>query len=153
MVRYRCGLGCLILLLASAQAVRSQTEPAAATGSVCVLPYVKLTGDVHRQSPDVPPPAKHYTLRLDGGAWIPLSSEASRALIDIPAVGRHKVVIRGDGKPFVAFSFSFAQYGSTELCLMQREMYKDWVMTQAKRSFKSCQCKGVEPASWAPGPQ
>jgi hypothetical protein len=81
---------------------------------------------------------------------VPLSSQTSRFLVSIPSAGRHKVVIRGDGKPFVAFSFSFAQYESTALCLMQRDMYLDWVMTQSKGSFKVCQCKGVAPASWAP---
>jgi hypothetical protein len=86
----------------------------------------------------VPPAAKHYALRLDGG---------------IPYAGRHKVVIRGDGKPFVAFSFSFAEYESTELCLMQRDMYLDWVLARSKESFKVCHCKGIAPASWTPSTQ
>lgn len=152
MIRSRYGLVCIVLWLAvsiPAHAQPAQTGPAPNAGSVCVLASVPLA-EVRGQSPSVPPAAKEYTLRLDGGPWVPLSSKSSRLLDAIPYAGRHKVVIRGDGKPFVAFSFSFAEYESSDLCLVQNDMYLDWMLVRSQDWFKVCRCKGVAPAAWAP---
>ena len=61
------------LLVISARPSDAQTADLE-TGSLCVLPHVK-PADAPMQSPDVPPAADTYSLRMDGGEWVPLSPE------------------------------------------------------------------------------
>jgi hypothetical protein len=114
-------------------------------GSLCVLAHIKLE-DVRMQSPDVPSAAKTYTLRLDGGPWIGLSPDHQVLLKDIPRSGRHQVVIRGDGRPFVAFPLTFRN--EKDLCLWQNNMYLTWHINRPADSFKACRCQDIEPAAW-----
>jgi hypothetical protein len=114
-------------------------------GSLCVLSYVKLE-DVRMQSPDVPSAAKTYTLRLDGGPWIALSPDHQLLFKDIPRSKRHQVVIRGDGRPFVAFPLTFGK--ETDLCLSQNDMYLTWHINRPRDSFRACRCRDIEPTVW-----
>ena len=124
-----------------------QTRAAATTGSLCVLPHVERSTST-TSSPEVPPAAEHYTLRLDGGLWVPLSAQTSVLLADIPLQGTHKVAIRGDGRPFAAFSFSFSEFQRPDLCLSQSGLYLTWRFHPSPQ-YNGCQCKGVTAASWA----
>lgn len=137
----------VMLCAASAGWVDAQARSEAAAGSLCVLPHVRR-GETETRSPEVPPAAEHYTLRLDGGAWIPLSSQTPVRLARIPVQGWHKVVIRGDDKPFSAFSFSFTQLGRPDLCLSQSGLYLTWRFHPSP-SYSGCRCKGITPAPWA----
>src|SRR5205085_1828728 len=120
-------------------------------GSLCVLPHVKKA-DAFRQSPEVPPAAEQYSLRLDDGNWVPLSSQSPVLLADIPRAGRHKVLIRGDGKPFSAFTFTFEELHATDLCLSQSGLYLVWRFHPSAASYVPCRCAGIEPAGWAASP-
>jgi hypothetical protein len=145
-------LGTVLLVLAAARSVSAQPSPPSEVGSVCVLPHVKRA-DARTQSPDVPPAAREYSLRLDGGQWVSLSSQERVLLTGIPRAGRHKVAIRGDGRPFVAFTFTFRGFRAPQLCLLQSDMYLTWQLYASRDSFAACRCDGVEPVTWKPGPR
>jgi hypothetical protein len=137
----------LMLAAASTTWPGAQALPDVTTGSLCVLPHVERA-QAHRSSPMVPPPAEHYSLRLDGGAWVPLSARTAVLLADIPLQGTHKVAIRGDGRPFSAFSFSFAEFDRSDLCLSQNDLYLTWGFHPSPK-YSGCRCKGITPAKWA----
>jgi hypothetical protein len=115
----------LTLALASTSSSGAQARNGATTGSLCVLPHAEQA-QAKTSSPEVPPAAEHYSLRLDGGAWVPLSPKTSVLLADIPLHGTHKVAIRGDGRPFSAFSFSFTPLGRSNACLSQSGLNLTW---------------------------
>jgi hypothetical protein len=123
------------------------TLVAGATGSLCVLPHVPRAQATTR-SPEMPPAAEHYSLRLDGGALVPLSATAAVLLADIPLEGRHKVAISGDGQPFSAFSFSFKEQGRPDACLSQSGLYLTWRFHPSP-DYKGCRCEGIAPTRWA----
>ena len=141
----------LTFVVASAASGGAQARGDATTGSLCVLPHVERT-QAKTQSPEVPPAAEHYSLRLDGGAWVPLSGQSPVLLADIPLQGTHKVAIRGDGRPFSAFSFSFKEQARPDLCLSQSGLYLTWRFHPTPR-FCGCQCTGITPAKWTSGPE
>jgi len=87
-----------------------------------MLPHVKKA-EALRQSPTVPPAAETYSLRLDDGRWVALSANSPALLAGIPLTGRHKVSIRGDGKPFSAFNFTFDELHTTNVCVSQSPLY------------------------------
>jgi hypothetical protein len=136
----------LMLAAASTSSPGAQARADATTGSLCVLPHVARAQATTR-SPEVPPGAEHYSLRLDGGAWVPLSAQTSVLLADIPLQGSHKVAIKGDGRPFSAFSFSFTEFGRPDLCLSQSGLYLTWRFHPSP-TYSGCRCKGITPAEW-----
>jgi len=136
-----------MLIAASTASPGAQARADATTGSLCVLPHVERA-QATRQSPEVPAAAEHYSLRLDGGAWVPLSVQTSVLLADIPLQGTHKVAIRGDGRPFSAFSFSFTELGRSDLCLSQSGLYLTWRFHPSP-AYSGCRCKAITPAAWA----
>jgi hypothetical protein len=118
-------------------------------GSVCVLPYLR-PADMPRRSgdPKAPDPAESYSIRLDNGRWLALSTQKATLLTGIPQDGRHRVAIRGDGRPYAAFSFTFAELKATDLCLWQNDLYQTWNLWASRDSFKACRCGDVAPAHW-----
>lgn len=88
----------------------------------------------------------HYA--STGAAWVPLSINTSVLLSDIPLEGVHKVLIRGDDRPFSAFSFSFTERGRSDLCLSQSGLYLTWRFHPSP-TYGPCQCKGIMPVRWA----
>jgi hypothetical protein len=136
----------LMLAAASTASPRGQARADTATGSLCVLPHVERA-QAKTRSPEVPPGAEHYSLRLDGGAWVPLSARNSVLLAEIPLQGTHKVAIKGDGRPFSAFSFSFTELGRSDLCLSQSGLYLTWRFHPSP-AYSGCRCKAVTPAAW-----
>jgi len=136
-----------LLLAASTASPGAQARAEATTGSLCVLPHVERAQAI-TSSPEVPPAAERYSLRLDGGAWVALSAHSAVLLADIPLQGTHKVAIRGDGRPFSAFSFSFTEIGRSDLCLSQSGMYLTWRFHPSP-AYSGCRCKGMTPARWA----
>src|SRR3954470_7024003 len=139
----------LILSAASTRFVSGKATASNPTGSLCVLPHVKRANATTR-SPDVPPAAEHDALRLDGGAWVPLSAQTAVLLTDIPLQGRHKVVITGDGRPFSSFSFSFTELRRSDLCLSQSGLYRTWRFHPSP-AYSGCRCEGITPAVWTGG--
>jgi hypothetical protein len=137
-------LSAIVLVLT----VQAPTHPPGAAGSLCILPHVRLA-DAHTGSPDMPPPAEKYTLRLDGGRWVALSPESRILLVEIPLAGRHRVAIRGDGRPWAAFTFAFKDSTPT-LCLYQNDLYLWWQLAIPRESFAACRCSGVESTPWQP---
>jgi hypothetical protein len=137
----------LMLALSTASSPSAQARSDATTGTLCVLPHVQR-GQARTGSPDVPPAAEHYALRLDGGSWVAMSAQTSVLLADIPLEGAHKVAIRGDGRPFSAFSFSFAELGRSDLCLSQSGLYLTWRFHPSP-AYGGCRCQGIKPAAWA----
>ena len=137
----------IAMLLAAASTASPGAQARATTGSLCVLPHVDRA-QAKTSSPEVPPAAEHYSLRLDGGDWVPLSVQTSVLLADIPLEGKHKVAIRGDGRPFSAFSFSFTELGRPDLCLSQSGLYLTWRFHPSP-AYTGCRCKGITPAAWA----
>jgi len=136
----------LLFILVARLSSSAQTDPAQAVGSLCILAHPTKAG-ARGGSPEMPPPAEKDTLRLDGGRWVELSTKTSVWLTDIPRVGRHKVAIRGDGRPGAAFTFTF-DAPERDLCLYQNDSYGWWQLTLPRQSFPSCRCKGVDPSSW-----
>jgi hypothetical protein len=134
-------------ILIAGRSVWAQSRHTPNVGSLCVLPHVKKV-DALRQSPEVPPAAEEYSRRLDGGNWVVLSSQSPVLLAEIPLAGRHKVFIRGDGKPFSAFTFTFEELRATNLCLSQSGLYLVWRFHPPAESYVQCRCTGVEPAAW-----
>ena len=137
------------LLLTAANVAWSVTQaPAdATTGTLCVLPHVERA-EATTSSPELAPAAEHYALRLDGGSWVPLSAQTSVLLTDIPLTGTHKIAIRGDGRPFSAFSFSFTELGRSDLCLSQSGLYLTWRFHPSP-GYSGCRCNGITPATWS----
>ncbi len=127
--------------------VAGQSTPSQNVGSLCVLPHVRKA-DVMMQSPDVPPAAENYSLRLDNGRWVPLSPDSSVLLADIPRAGRHRVIIRGADKPFSAFAFTFDEFPATDLCLVQNSLYLIWQFHPSSARYAPCRCKGITPIAW-----
>src|SRR5687767_2828555 len=118
-----CGTFVIVgLILTAVRPADRQPRGNQNIGSLCVLPHVKKA-DALRRSPDVPPAAERYALRLDDGNWVPLSSASPVLLADIPRVVRHRVVIRGDEKPFSTFTFTFEELHAKDLCLSQSGLY------------------------------
>lgn len=89
-------------------------------------------------------PAEAYTIRLDGRTWIPLSTSERVLIANIPRNGRHRVAIRGDGRPWAAFSLTFDADRPPDLCLYQNGFYLWWQMFNVRDSSKSCRCEGVQ---------
>ena len=123
--------------------------PESAVGSICVLRHL-LPEQMPRRGADSLPPTRTYAIRLDGGPWVPLSTKTDVLLAGIPRAGRHKVAIRGDGKPYTAFTLRFDPKGPDALCLYQSDMYQTWQVRWTKQSFKQCRCQGIEPSAWQP---
>jgi len=156
----------LVSLLAVSRSAAGQEPPAApppaappgaeasasAVGSICVLRHL-LPEQMPRRGAESVPPTRTYAIRLDGGAWVPLSTTTEVLLADIPRTGRHTVAIRGDGKPYATFFFRFQAKDPDELCLLQNDMYQWWQLFWTKESFRRCHCQGIEPSAWqAPRP-
>ena len=137
----------LTVVVAGASSAAAQARTDATSGSLCVLPHVKRAR-ARTQSPEVPPAAEHYSLRLDGGAWVPLSAQTAVLLADIPLTGTHRIAIRGDGRPFSAFSFSFSS--RHDLCLSQSGLYLTWRFHPSP-DYAGCQCRGIAPVRWTAG--
>jgi hypothetical protein len=139
------------LLLSAANVAWSVAQAPAdvTTGTLCVLPHVERA-KATTSSPELPPAAEHYSLRLDGGSWVPLSAQTSVLLTDIPLKGTHKVAISGDGRPFSAFSFSFTELGRSDLCLSQSGIYLTWRFHPSPQ-YNGCRCMGIAPAPWTGG--
>jgi hypothetical protein len=116
-------------------------------GSLCILPHLKLA-EAKTGSPDMPPPAETYTMRIDGRNWIPLSTSERVFVTNIPRTARHRVAIQGDGRPWAAFSFTFMSRLTSELCLYQNGYYLWWQLFASRDSFKSCRCEGVKPVPY-----
>ncbi len=153
-VHARLSLALMMPLLALPRFVAGQAVPAATSGasassvgSVCILRHF-LPEQMPRRGADALPPTRTYAIRLDGGPWVPLSTKTSVLLAGIPRTGRHHVAIRGDGKPYAAFTFRFEATDPDALCLYQNDMYQTWQLRWTKQSFKQCRCQGVEPAVW-----
>jgi hypothetical protein len=134
----------VLLIAAAALASPGQTAPAPAVGSLCILAHPALA-NATTSGGDMPPAAS-YTLRIDGGRWVQLSTKTSVLLKDIPYAGRHKVAIRGDGRPWAAFTLTFND--APDLCLYQNDFYLWWQLFRVRDSFASCRCKGVTPTPW-----
>jgi hypothetical protein len=132
--------------------VGGQSPQSQKVGSLCVLPHVRKA-DARGQSPEVPPAAENYSLRIDSGRWVTLSAQSPVLLADIPRAGRHKVFIRGDGRPFSAFTFAFDELGSTDLCLAQNDLYLIWQFHPSSARYAPCRCNGIAPIAWTGGPQ
>jgi hypothetical protein len=66
---------------------------------------------------------------------------------EIPLQGTHKVAIKGDGRPFSAFSFSFMELGRSDLCLSQSGLYLTWRFHPSP-AYSGCRCKAVTPPAW-----
>jgi len=160
MLRVRLTLALLVLHLAvlrdAAGQEPSATVPAgrpaaeasaSAVGSICVLRHL-LPEQMPRRGAKSVPPTRTYAIRLDGRAWVPLSTKTEVLLADIPRAGRHTVAIRGDGKPYATFFFRFEPKDPDELCLFQNDMYQWWQLHWTKQSFKQCRCQGIEPSAW-----
>lgn len=123
-------------------------------GSICVLPYLRPAQMPRRSGdPKAPPPAETYSIRLDTGKWVALSTQSPILLAGIPQDGRHRVAIRGDGRPYAAFTFAFGELKDTDLCLWQNDMYQTWNLWASRDSFKACRCHDVNPAPWAATPR
>jgi hypothetical protein len=140
----------VVIAIAGASARTATQQPA--TGSLCILPHVKQEASIGG-SPEVPPAAKRYDLRLDDGRWVPLSSDTRVLLAAVPLAGRHRVDIRGDGKPFSVFRFTFDRIPVVDGmrgCLMQNDLYMVWQFHPSTTRVKACRCTGVEPSPWTP---
>jgi len=125
---------------------------ASAVGSICVLRHLLPEQMPYRGAAAIAP-TRTYAIRLDGGPWVPLSTTTSVLLAGIPRAGRHNVAIRGDGKPYAAFTFRFEASDPDELCLYQNDMYQSWQLRWTQQSFKQCRCQGIDPSPWqAPSP-
>ena len=120
--------------------------------SLCILPHVRKT-DALRRSLLVPTAAETYSMRLDDGDWFALSPETSVLLKGIPVRGRHNVQIRGDDKPFSAFTFAFDELHTTNACLVQSGMYLVWQFHPSAPSYTPCKCADVEPVDWKARPR
>jgi hypothetical protein len=136
----------LLLIFVAGFSSSAQTDPAQTLGSLCILAH-PAKADMRTGSAEMPPPAEKYTLQLDGGRWVELSTKTSVWLTDIPRVGRHKVAIRGDGRPWAAFTFTFDPT-ERNLCLYQNNFYGWWQLAAPQQSFRACHCKGVAPTTW-----
>jgi len=147
MANIRRVLLALVAMLVVQQSAAAQSSPSPAAGSLCVLPHVKKA-DALRQSPSVPPAAETYSLRLDDGKWVALSAKSPVLLAGIPLSGRHKVLIRGDEKPFSAFSFTFDELHTTDACLSQSPLYLVWRYHPSATSYAPCRCADIHPADW-----
>ena len=151
----------LVSLLAVSRSAAGQEPPAApppaappgaeasasAVGSICVLRHL-LPEQMPRRGAESVPPTRTYAIRLDGGAWVPLSTKTEVLLADIPRARRHTVAIRGDGKPYATFFFRFEPKDPDELCLYQNDLYQWWQLSWTKKSFQRCRCQGIEPSAW-----
>jgi len=120
---------------------------ASTVGSICVLRHL-LPEQMPRRGADSVTPTRTYAIRLDGGAWVPLSTKTEVLLADIPRARRHTVAIRGDGKPYATFFFRFEPKDPDELCLYQNDLYQWWQLSWTKKSFQRCRCQGIEPSAW-----
>ena len=151
----------LVSLLAVSRHAAGQEPPAApvsaaptaaaasasTVGSLCVLRRL-LPEQMPRRGADSVTPTRTYAIRLDGGAWVPLSTKTEVLLADIPRARRHTVAIRGDGKPYATFFFRFEPKDPDELCLYQNDLYQWWQLSWTKKSFQRCRCQGIEPSAW-----
>jgi hypothetical protein len=120
---------------------------AAAVGSICVLRHLLPDQMPYRGAGELPP-TKTYAISLDGGPFVPLSTKTSVLLADIPRAGRHKVVIRGAGRPYATFFFRYEPGDPDAHCLYQNDMYQSWQLMWTKESFKECRCQGIGPSAW-----
>jgi hypothetical protein len=136
----------LVLIVVATLSNGAQSDSATAMGTLCILAH-PAKAEMRTGSPEMPPPAEQYTLRLDDGRWVTLSTKTSVLLTDIPHAGRHRVAIRGDGRPWAAFTFGFDP-PERDLCLYQNNFYGWWQLMPPRQSFRSCRCQGVEPTSW-----
>jgi hypothetical protein len=139
----------LVAMLVVQQSAVAQPGRSSGAGSLCVLPHVKKA-EALRQSPILPPAADTYSLRLDDGKWVALSANAAVLLAGIPLSGRHNVAIRGDGKPFSAFTFTFDELHTASVCVSQSPLYLVWRYHPSAAFYAPCQCGGVAPADWKP---
>jgi hypothetical protein len=130
---------------------RSAAAGTPAVGSICVLPHL-LPEQMPYRGGDALPPTRTYAIRLDGGPWVPLSTHTPVLLAGVPHAGQHRVAIRGDGKPYTAFTFRFdvPVPRADALCLYQNDMYQTWQLHLVRQSFKACRCQGVAPSAWQP---
>ena len=135
----------------SGRPATAATGGLAGLGSICVLPHL-LPEQMPYRGGDAVPPTRTYAIRLDGGPWVPLSTQTSVLLAGIPRAGRHRVAIRGDGKPYTAFTFRFdvPVPGAGALCLYQNDMYQTWQLHLVRQSFRSCRCQSIAPSAWQP---
>jgi hypothetical protein len=140
------------LCCGAARSVSAQPQSTTAEsnlGSLCILPHPKPpAADARTGSTGTPPPAESYTMRIDGRTWIPLSTAERVLIVNVPRNMRHRVAIRGDGRPWAAFSFTFDATGPPALCLYQNDFYYWWQMFNVRDSFKSCRCERVKPIEY-----
>lgn len=136
-----------VAVLVGVSVVSAVGQEPSAVGSICVLRHL-LPEQMPYRGGDAVPPTRTYDIRLDGGPWVPLSTKTEVLLADIPRAGRHRVAIRGDGKPYTAFTLQFAPDDPDALCLYQSDMYQTWQVHWTKQSFKRCRCAGIEPSRW-----
>ena len=85
-----------------------------------------------------------FTVAIDKSQPVAVLHDAS-VLLDGLAIGqRHRVAIRQVGKPSASFAFSFAEYGSNDLCLWFGPFYESWSLWPSKQSKGKCACGAMQ---------
>ena len=111
---------------------------AAPRGSVCVAPVA--AGPETTSAPGLLCRSGDLSFRIDSQAVIAFSHKESLRIDDLDAAVHHRVTILCDGKPQQSFSFRFAQFESSDLCLFVNDLHQTAQLWE-KRSAPWCRCR------------
>jgi hypothetical protein len=108
-------------------------------GSVCVAPTPqgppRTVG-----SPELFCRSGRVSFKIDSQPAILFSHGVSKAIEVLDVAQKHRVLILCDGKPQQSFTFHFATFQSTDLCLFINDLYQTAQLWERARS-PWCRCK------------
>ena len=134
----------LLAALASGLAANALAD-APSTGALCLAPApTPNSGQRSLANPEGGLPAITYSIQVDGRAPIELSRVDAKWIGGLALEGRHRVVIRADGKRIESFRFTFADRSSKELCLFMKSLYRTWILWPVADTGDWCPC-GARP--------
>ena len=110
-------------------------------GSVCVAPVSKGWPQT-AGSANLICGSNNFSLKIDSQKVLSWPTKESVKIDGLDISIRHRVVVYCDGKPQQSFSFRFADFKTTELCLFLNDLYKTAQLWDPKQNPAPwCKCK------------
>lgn len=116
---------------------------AATRGSICVAPLPSHARTMDHDYPGGKAPREfryQFSVQVGQGNRMPLPASSPVVITGLDTAKRHRVRIRDGEKVIESFSFTFAERGSSRLCLSYMPWYQTWSLERpGKRPWCKCQ--------------
>jgi len=130
-----------VLVVLACAITSSAIADAPGTGGLCLAPAPTPTpGKPSLANPEGGLPDVTYSIQVDQDAPIELSRSEAKWVRGLAIEGRHRLLIRADGKDIESFHFTFADRRSNELCLFMKSLYRTWILSPVAETGDWCPC-------------